>query len=155
MVARGNLKLFIPNFGYPWMPFMEKEGRKILFSQRRIWWGASRMLLRWKTSHIRLCKRGVTQPAQIVAHLKFQPHQPQGSENASKASNQECDSSSWIYCPESRALTSPPQHTGGVGDRGEGSGGALPGWQWALLRVWWRAAGKLGPGRPRSGLWEG
>ena len=47
------------------------------------------------------------QPALIAAHLKFQPHQPQGSGNAKRASNQEFDSSSWIKSSESRSSTLP------------------------------------------------
>lgn len=97
------------NFGSLWTPFMENEGRKILPPKGSLVRRQQDAAAAGNTSTSAFASRGVTQHAQIVAHLRFQPHQPQGSEHANRASHRELDSSSWISCPESRALTSAAQ----------------------------------------------
>lgn len=75
------------NFGSLWTPFMENEGRKKLPLKGNLVRRQQDAAAAGNTSTSAFASRGMTQPAQTVAHLKFQPHQPQDSENAKRASH--------------------------------------------------------------------
>lgn len=66
---------------------MENEGRKILPLKDNLVRRQQDAAAAGQTSTSAFASRGMTQPAQIVAHLKFQPQQPQDPENAERASH--------------------------------------------------------------------
>lgn len=96
MAARENLKPDIPDFSYLWMQFIENEGKKMLPPKESLVRCQQDAAEVENISTSAFVSPGVAQPAQVWAYLKFQPRQPQGSENAKKASAQEFDSFSWL-----------------------------------------------------------